>query len=59
MWPHLQFPEEILNGKLHFLCSGIHDNLHEMHHVYYQINILNITKFLSISYFLYKIASHK
>ena len=29
MWPNLQFPadlvaftEEILNGKLHFLCSG-------------------------------------
>ena len=21
MWPNPQFPEEILNGKLHFLCS--------------------------------------
>ena len=33
MWPNPQFPadlvtftEEILNGKLHFLCSGKYDN---------------------------------
>ena len=24
MWPKPQFPEEILNGKLHFLCSACH-----------------------------------
>ena len=34
MWPNPQFPvdlttftEEILNGKLHFLCSAAHCNL--------------------------------
>ena len=40
MWPNPQFPadlvtfpEEILNGKLHFLCCAIWDHLHNLKNV--------------------------
>ena len=64
MWPNPQFPadlvtypEEILNGKLHFLCCAIWDHLHNLKNVK-SIHgvVLHLVKLRSsISSFLHKV----
>ena len=64
MWPNPQFPadlvtfpEEILNGKLHFLCCAIWDHLHSLKNVK-SIHgvVLHLVKLRSsISSFLHKV----
>ena len=65
MWPNPQFPadlvtfpEEILNGKLHFLCCAIWDHLHNLKNVK-SIHgvVLHLVKLRSsTSSFLHKVA---
>ena len=51
MWPNPQetvylatFTEEILNGKLHFLCS----DMWEYSHIFYAVNIMKVKKVVKL-----------